>query len=620
MAKYNSKSVYGTLFTMLDNLSEENQDYLMENVFDGDFLEDVKSNPKKAYDVLNKVVINIEDGKKDKVSELLSEYKDKIYMMKNMLKDYGNFKEKKSMAKYDWKVEPRDEDWSDDTYTYFLIHINLKKMVEYLTKEFKNDWWFKADYGQDNCYIVAENNNFPVRLFFTFEEGGWADITRHYTDGATLKDDHLGSWHFGKYDVDYSYAVIRDNIENYFYKFEESMKENKDGFYYIAFYGTSGDGYVGYDNEPTNDIDNAMQFDTEKEAEKEMKKLQNEWESKLSVEYFSNEINESKNGNKKSLKESEYDDYVNLDNLHFGYNDEYGFMEFGFYKNIQIKYDNGYTIIFGQLPSKEWAFAITDVSKGEGNLIDSQVNFVKKDTLVDLNHALKNLGIDKTWNELSESKKSARKSLKEYRTVGFEQLVRDTIVEVLEDPHSDLFDLGMADGIITYNNKGCARITSNGDVDMDFITLPTYFWSSGKRPSNKKTAKLIEDIMESNMEYAKEGLWRKYKDELIGLGITSKDDEKLNYSDLTDMGADDLAEELSKYEMDLEGTDLYTDVYCQLEETDEGIELTVSMTVQDEYGHVLVKDYKSNTVLLQEDTDALEEFITDAIREVTEQF
>ena len=347
------------------------------------------------------------------------------------------------MAKYDWKVEPRDEDWSDDTYAYFLIHINLKKMVEYLTKEFKKDWWFKADYGQDNCYIVAENNNFPVRLFFTFEEGGWADITRHYTDGATLKDDHLGSWHFGKYDVDYSYAVIRDNIENYFYKFEESMKGNK-------------------------------------------------------------------------------------------------------------------------------------------------------------------------------------KSLKEYRTVGFEQLVRDTIVEVLEDPHSDLFNLGMADGIITYDNKGRARITSNGDVDMDYITLPTYFWSSGYRPTNKKTEKLVDDIIDMNMESARERLWDENKDELIELGITDKDDENLEYHALYDMGASDLAEELSEYEMDLEGTDLYTDVLCELEETDEGIELTVSMTVQDEYGHALVKDYKPNTVLLQEDVtedeDDLEEFITDAIREVTEQF
>ena len=132
------------------------------------------------------------------------------------------------MTKYDWKIEPRNEDWSDDTYAYFLIHINLKRMVEYLTKEFKKDWWFKADYGQDNCYIVAENNEFPVRLFFTFDEGGWADITRHYTNGASYTDDHLGSWHFAKYDINYSFDTIRDNIKDYFKKFEESiMKEKK---------------------------------------------------------------------------------------------------------------------------------------------------------------------------------------------------------------------------------------------------------------------------------------------------------------------------------------------------------------------------------------------------------
>ena len=132
------------------------------------------------------------------------------------------------MAKYDWKIEPRDDDWSDDTYAYFLIHINLKRMVEYLTKEFKKDWWFKANYGQDNCYIVAENNNFPVRLFFTFDEGGWADIARHYTDGASYTDDHLGSWYFAKYDINYSFDTIKDNIKDYFKKFEESiMKEKK---------------------------------------------------------------------------------------------------------------------------------------------------------------------------------------------------------------------------------------------------------------------------------------------------------------------------------------------------------------------------------------------------------
>ena len=342
------------------------------------------------------------------------------------------------MAKYDWKIEPRDDDWSDDTYAYFLIHINLKRMAEYLTKEFKKDWWFKADYGQDNCYIVAENNNFPVRLFFTFDEGGWADITRHYTDGASYTDDHLGSWRFAKYDIDYSFDTIKDNIKDYFKKFEESMKKEK-------------------------------------------------------------------------------------------------------------------------------------------------------------------------------------KSIKEYRTVGFEQLVRDTLVDILEE--GDIFDLGMCSEVImTYDNQGRARIRNDGSVEMDYLTLPTYAWSSGYTPKNKKLAKLFDDMNESNMEMAKEKLWDENKDELIELGITSEDDEKLNYSDLTDMGADDLAEELSEYEMDLEGMDLYTDVLCQLEETDEGIELTVSMTVQDEYGHALVKDYKSNTVLLQEDVDDLEEFITDAIREVTKQF
>ena len=347
------------------------------------------------------------------------------------------------MAKYDWKIEPRDEDWSDDTYAYFLIHINIKKMAEYLNKEFKKDWWFKADFGQDYVWIVAENNNFPVRLFFNFDEGGWADIVRHYTDGASYTDDHLGSWHYAKYDIDYSFDMIKENLEKYFDRFEEEKKMNK-----------------------------------------------------------------------KPLKEG-------------------------------------------------------------------------------------------------------------YRTMGFIQEVRDTIVEVLEDPHSDLFDLGYCDGIITYDNDGRARITSNGDVDMDFITLPTYFYSSGYTPSNKKTAKLVDDIMNSNFELARETLWDEYEDELVALGITDKDDEKLNYNDLYDMGEGHLAEILSEYEMDIEGTDLYTDVYCELEETDEGVELTVTMTVDDEYGHALVKDYKSNTVLLQDvlaENGDLEEFIEDAIKKVTKQF
>lgn len=344
------------------------------------------------------------------------------------------------MAKYDWIEVTNSDNWSDDVFTYVEILQNIKKMAEYLNKEFKNEWWCKADYGDDICYIVAEHKDFPVRLFFTFDcDDGWANIKRHYTDGASYKDEILGNWHFAKYDVDYSFNMIKENLEKYFDRFEES-------------------------------------------------------------------------------------------------------------------------------------------------------------------------------------KKSENKSLKEgYRTMGFIQDVRDTVVEVLEDPHSDLFDLGYCDGIITYDNKGRARITSNGDVDMDYITLPTYFYSSGYTPSNKKTAKLVDNIMDMNFENARERLWDTNKDELIELGITDKDDERLNYNDLYDMGAEDLANWLSEYEMDIEGTDLYTDVYCQLEEVDEGVELTVSMTIQDEYGSALVKDYKSNTVIIKEDDD-LTKSVEDAIRKVTEQF
>ena len=223
------------------------------------------------------------------------------------------------MAKYDWKVEPRDEDWSDDLYAYFLIHINLKKMVEYLTKEFKKDWWFKADYGQDNCYIVAENNDFPVRLFFTFDEGGWADITRHYTDGASYTDDHLGSWHFAKYDIDYSYKMISSNIEEYFNKFEESMKEEKKSLKEsskILAKNKKGK-VVGY-IEPQKDGSFGYAFGSPSQKEVIMFYVDTLEQAKdrIAEHSYDDVIFESKKSNHKSLKESfEYEGGIPLDEL-----------------------------------------------------------------------------------------------------------------------------------------------------------------------------------------------------------------------------------------------------------------------------------------------------------------
>jgi len=91
MAKYSSKDIYSVLFSTTDNFSESDQSYLFENVFTESFIDDIKNNPKKAYNVLNEVVQNIEKGKEDRVSKMFKNYVDKIYMMKNMLKDYGGF-------------------------------------------------------------------------------------------------------------------------------------------------------------------------------------------------------------------------------------------------------------------------------------------------------------------------------------------------------------------------------------------------------------------------------------------------------------------------------------------------------------------------------------------------
>ena len=95
MAKYNPKSVYGTFFSMLENLPQKDQDWLMDKKFGGSFLKDIKENPKGAYGVLNKIVVDMEDGKGGKAVELLKPYEDKLFMMKAMLKDYGNFKERR---------------------------------------------------------------------------------------------------------------------------------------------------------------------------------------------------------------------------------------------------------------------------------------------------------------------------------------------------------------------------------------------------------------------------------------------------------------------------------------------------------------------------------------------
>jgi hypothetical protein len=51
----------------------------------------------------------------------------------------------------------------------------------------------------------------------------------------------------------------------------------------ISYYGTSGDGYVDYEGQPTNNMENCIKFDTEKDCLDEIEKLQPEWSSKLTA-------------------------------------------------------------------------------------------------------------------------------------------------------------------------------------------------------------------------------------------------------------------------------------------------------------------------------------------------
>ncbi len=136
-------------------------------------------------------------------------------------------------------------------------------------------------------------------------ENGKVELKSNVKWGIEISDDYniisVDEFTCDSVDAFVAYDVASsESDEDDFYESKKSVrksiKESK-SIWYIAFYGSSGDGYVGYDNEPTNDFDNAMQFDSKKEAEKEMKILQKEWDSDLRVEEFSLEEN------KKSLKE-----------------------------------------------------------------------------------------------------------------------------------------------------------------------------------------------------------------------------------------------------------------------------------------------------------------------------
>ena len=53
--------------------------------------------------------------------------------------------------------------------------------------------------------------------------------------------------------------------------------------YFLMYYGSSGDGYIGYDGEPTHNLDNCELYSSEAEAEAVRAELEPVWQSPIKV-------------------------------------------------------------------------------------------------------------------------------------------------------------------------------------------------------------------------------------------------------------------------------------------------------------------------------------------------
>lgn len=66
-------------------------------------------------------------------------------------------------------------------------------------------------------------------------------------------------------------------------RINKNYNNNEKLIYIIEYYDGAGNGYVSYDNQPCNSLDFAMKFTTRLEAKNNLKALQSEWKSTLSI-------------------------------------------------------------------------------------------------------------------------------------------------------------------------------------------------------------------------------------------------------------------------------------------------------------------------------------------------
>lgn len=127
--------------------------------------------------------------------------------------------------------------------------------------------------------------------------------------------------------------------------------------------------------------------------------------------------------------------------------------------------------------------------------------------------------------------------------------VRELLLETIEqvegwksgDEMIDELECRARDGFIPRSfNRG-------GFVAHQFTDLSA-LESSGKSVAHERAAAEIQRQIDYGYQCARETFFEHHKQELEALGITSNDDERLNYHDLYELKQGRLAEELSEYE------------------------------------------------------------------------
>lgn len=89
-----------------------------------------------------------------------------------------------------------------------------------------NKWYItKAQYGQDNAWIVAEHTDYSVRLYFTFMETGFIYVDGTYTNGASYDKKTITSWRFEEEPSNVTLDRIKEVLDNFFNDGINRMRE-----------------------------------------------------------------------------------------------------------------------------------------------------------------------------------------------------------------------------------------------------------------------------------------------------------------------------------------------------------------------------------------------------------